>query len=122
MVAVKRQDTPVAMAGDDGVEVRVAEIGGDMSVSYIRIPKGTDFSVPMKGLQEDMCQCPHWGFMTKGKLKMRTPHGDEVYEAGDAYYWAPGHVPEALEDTEFMEFSPADDFAEVIGHVKEQMS
>jgi hypothetical protein len=60
--------------------------------------------------------------MTKGKLKMRTPHGDEVYEAGDAYYWAPGHVPEALEDTEFMEFSPADDFAEVIGHVKEQMS
>ncbi|MFJ8083486.1 hypothetical protein ACIQ6Y_23125 [Streptomyces sp. NPDC096205] len=48
---------------------------------------------------------------------MRTKHGEHVYEAGQAYYWAPGHAPEPLEDTELVEFSPTGEFKEVVEHI-----
>ncbi|MDT0318016.1 cupin domain-containing protein [Streptomyces millisiae] len=121
MTTMTRDETPVVVSNEAGVEVRSRPIGGDLAVSYIRLPAGTDMSIPLKGLPDDQCQCPHWGFLTKGRMKLHTGHGDEIYEAGQAYYWAPGHAPEALEDSELMEFSPADDFAKVLDHVKEQV-
>jgi DNA-binding SARP family transcriptional activator len=39
------------------------------------------------------CQCPHWGYLLSGRLQMTTPGGTQVFEAGRAVYWAPGHVP-----------------------------
>ena len=81
---------------------------------------GTDMGPAVKGLPGDACQCPHWGYMLKGRLRMRSDDGERVYEAGQAYYWAPGHVPVALEDCEFVEFSPTEEFQKVIDHVKAQ--
>jgi hypothetical protein len=121
MTAIKRGNTPVALSTDDGVEVRRAEIGGDMSVDYIRLPKGKDMAPSLKGLPDDMCQTPHWGVISSGKLLLRTKHGSETYESGDAFYWEPGHAPEALEDTEFMDFTPTGEFDTVIDHVKAQL-
>jgi hypothetical protein len=57
----------------------------------------------------------------KGRLRVLTAEGEEYYEAGQAYYWGPGHVPVALEDSEFVEFSPTEDFQKVIDHVTSQM-
>ncbi|GAA2640857.1 hypothetical protein GCM10010307_41530 [Streptomyces vastus] len=74
-----------------------------------------------RGNRTNLCQCPHWGYLLKGRLKMRTKSGDEIYEAGQAFYWAPGHAPEALEDCEYIDFSPTKEFNEVIDHVKAQM-
>ncbi|MDQ1019376.1 hypothetical protein [Streptomyces afghaniensis] len=116
MTAATRNDVPVALEGD-GVEVRTMPIGGDMSVSYISLPRGTDMGPALKGLPGDACQVPHWGCLLKGRIRMRTPSGEEEYEAGQAYYWGPGHVPVALEDSQFVEFSPSDDFRQVIEHV-----
>jgi hypothetical protein len=119
MTAKKREEAPVEIEGD-GVEIRLSEIGGDLSVAFIQFPKGTDMAPALKGLPDDRCQCPHWGYLLKGRLKMKTAHGDEVYEAGQAYYWAPGHAPEALEDCEYVDFSPTVKFREVLDHVKAQ--
>ncbi|WP_311203295.1 hypothetical protein [Streptomyces gossypii] len=52
---------------------------------------------------------------------MRTAGGDEIYEAGQAFYWAPGHAPEALEDCEYVDFSPTKEFSEVVDHLKAQL-
>ncbi|MER5210483.1 hypothetical protein ABT063_07880 [Streptomyces sp. NPDC002838] len=119
MTAATRDDVPVALEGD-GVELRLMPIGGGLSVGYIRLPQGTDMGPALKGMPDDACQCPHWGYLLKGRLRMRTAEGEEIYEAGQAYYWAPGHVPTALEDCEFVEFSPTDDFKKVIDHVVAQ--
>lgn len=119
MTAATRDDVPVALAGD-GVEVRTKPLGGGMSVGYISLPEGTDMGPAFKGLDGDACQCPHWGFLLKGRLRMLTVEGEEYYEAGQAYYWAPGHVPVALEDCELVEFSPTEDFQKVIDHVTSQ--
>ncbi|MFI1399409.1 hypothetical protein [Streptomyces sp. NPDC020681] len=120
MAATTRDEAPVALEGG-GVELRMKEVGGDTTVAFIRLPKGTDMGPAMKGLPDDMCQCPHWGYLFSGRLKLRTASGEEVYEGGQAFYWPAGHVPEALEDCELLDFSPTSEFRKVIDHVKAQM-
>ncbi|WP_328347520.1 hypothetical protein [Streptomyces violaceus] len=51
---------------------------------------------------------------------MVTKDGEEVYEAGQAFYWPPGHAPVALEDCEYVD-SPADEFTAVIDHITAQV-
>ncbi len=119
MTAVTRDQAPVAIEGD-GVELRMKEIGGGMTTAFVRVPKGADFAPALVGLPDDLCQCPHWGYLLKGRVKMRTKDGDEVYEAGQSFYWPPGHAPEALEDSEYVDFSPTDEFNEVIDHIRSQ--
>ena len=64
----------------------------------------------MKGLPDDRCQCPHWGYVFKGGMTARYADRDEVYEAGDAFVIPPGHIPVANEPgTEFVWFSPTDE-------------
>ncbi|MEU0216705.1 hypothetical protein ABZ281_16960 [Streptomyces sp. NPDC006265] len=119
MTAATRNDTPVALEGD-GVELRLMPIGGGMSVGYITLPQGTDMGPAFEGLPDDACQCPHWGYLLKGRIRMRTATGEEEYQAGQAYYWGPSHVPVALEDSELVEFSPSEDLQQVIDHVVAQ--
>ena len=120
MTGTTREEAPVSIATDD-VEVRTTEIGGGMCAAFLRMAKGTDMREALKGLPEDMCQCPHWGYISKGRLKLRTKEGDEFYEAGQTFYMAPGHAPEALEDCEMLDISPADQWNELIDHVKSRM-
>jgi hypothetical protein len=56
--------------------------------------------------------------MLEGRLSMRTPEGDRTYSAGEAFYWAPGHVPVALENCAYVDFSPTADFEHVIRHIE----
>ncbi|MCZ4123890.1 hypothetical protein [Streptomyces sp. H39-S7] len=119
MTATTRNEAPVVIEGG-GVELRKQDLGGDMSVAFVRLPQGADMAPTLKGLPGDLCQCPHWGYLLKGRLKMRTPHGDDIYEAGQAFYWAPGHAPEALDDCEYIDFSPTKEFTVVLDHIKAQ--
>jgi hypothetical protein len=62
-----------------------------------------------KGLPDDRCQCPHWGYVLKGKITFRFADGEETYEAGDAYYVPPRHLPVMFEGCELVEFSPTEE-------------
>jgi hypothetical protein len=116
MQAMTKNDVPVVIK-DDNVELRMSEVG-EMTVSFIGLAKGTDLGPALVGLDGDTCACPHWGYMLSGRLLMRTPGGAEhVYEAGQAFYWSPGHAPEALEDCEYVDFSPTEAFQHVIRHL-----
>jgi len=115
MGAIERDDVPVVIQTDDA-ELRMVEVG-DMTVAFMRLQKGADFGPALTGLPDDLCQCPHWGYMLKGRVMMTTKTGEEVYEAGQAFYWPPGHSPVALEDSEYVDFSPTEEFANVIRHI-----
>jgi hypothetical protein len=101
-------DVPVAFEAS-GVVLREAE-WGDMNAGLECFPAGTDTAPIFKGLPDDRCQCPHWGYVLKGRLRVRYADHEEVLRAGDAYYMAPGHVPIYEEDTELVEFSPKDPY------------
>ncbi|MEH6373219.1 hypothetical protein V7793_02480 [Streptomyces sp. KLMMK] len=120
MTSTTRDEAPVVLQAE-GVEVRTQEIGGGMSVLYLSAVKGTDLGPALEGLPDGLCQCPHWGFLAKGRIRLRTKDGEETYEAGQTYYWSAGHAPEALEDSELAEFSPTGELDAVLAHVKAQM-
>jgi hypothetical protein len=108
-------DIPIAVAGE-GVDFRSQELG-DMSIAWVKLDAGADLRPALKGLSGDMCQCPHWGYMLRGQLRMHTPGGPQIYNAGEAFYWAAGHAPEAITHCEYIDFSPRDDLREVLRHV-----
>ena len=107
-------DALPAIQQEDGVDVRVADAGG-MTLLWSRLRKGADFGPTLAALPDGQCSAPHWGYMIKGKHLMRTTDGEDSYSAGEAFYWAPGHVPVALEDCEFIDFAPNDAYAEMGG-------
>ena len=115
MGVINRDNVPVTIK-DNNVELRLSE-ASDLSVSFVRLQQGTDLAPALAGLPGDLCPCPHWGYMLKGRLAMKTRAGDEVYEAGQAFYWPPGHAPRAIEDCEYVDFSPTQEFAVVIRHI-----
>ncbi len=111
-----RADTPVAIESD-GVEVRKREIGGDMTVAFVHLPAGTDLGPALARLPGDLCPCPHRGYLLSGRMEMRTKDGVDVYEAGQAFYWSPDHAPRALEDIDYVDFSPTSEFDAVVAHI-----
>ena len=103
-----KQDLPVAFEGG-GVISRLAE-WGEMNVAREAFPAGLDTAPLFKGLPDDRCQCPHWGYVLEGRMRIRYADREEVIEAGDAYYVEPGHLPLFEEDTEVIEFSPKGEY------------
>jgi len=82
---------------------------GDMHVSFETFLKTLDVAPLLKGLPNDRCQCPHWGYVLKGRMRIKGNVGEEVVNAGDAYYMAPGHSVVMESGTEVIEFSPKEE-------------
>jgi len=116
MISIRRDETPIAIEGN-GVELRMRPEGA-LTVAFVRLPKGAYLAPALRGLPDDLCPCPHWGYMLKGRVRMRAKNGSTDYLAGQAFYWAPGHAPEALEDSEYVDFSPTQEFQAVIDHIR----
>jgi hypothetical protein len=100
-------------------EQRTAE-WGDMTIDFAKSPP-VNLAPLLKGLPDDLCQCPHWGFLFKGKIVVRYADHEETIEAGQAYYMPPGHAPEALEDIELLQFSPSVQMRESMDAMRRNM-
>jgi len=86
---------------------------GDLRSAIVSLPAGTDVGPLLKGLPDDRCPCPHWGYVIRGRVVVRYDDHEEILGPGDAFYMAPGHAPEAEEGTELVQFSPTEQLAEV---------
>ena len=85
-------------------------------------PADFDAAPSFKGLPDDMCQSPHWGYVLKGRVRMRYRDREEIIKAGDAYYLDPGHSPLYEEDTEVVEFSPKGEYDRTLATVARNAS
>jgi hypothetical protein len=90
----------------------------DIAVSFVTIKETHSLAPLLRGLPGDSCQCPHWGVMFAGKITVSYADREETYQAGDAFYMAPGHVPAAEAGTEFVQFSPKDQLAETVAAMR----
>ena len=91
------------------VEFRNEELGGFI-VEFSSFREDADATQLFKGLPDDRCQSPHWGYVLKGSVTFNYPDHEETYEAGDAYYGPPGHIPRVTAGTEVVEFSSAEEY------------
>lgn len=96
---------------------------GDQLVRHLTLPAGTDFRPLFKGLPDDACQCPHWGYVVSGSVHIRYGDGtEELSRAGDMYYWPGGHTGWTEEGVTFIEISPAAELQPVLEHLAAQLS
>jgi hypothetical protein len=88
----------------------IADRAGDIegyTVDFLTFEADVDGTPLYKGLPDDRCQCPHWGYVVAGALTMRFADHEETYGTGEAFYVPPGHVPVASRPgTEIVLFSP----------------
>ena len=107
------------------VDMGPAEDRGDeldgYAVTFVTIRQDADLAPMLKGLPEDRCQCPHWGYVFSGTLTWRYADHEEVCEAGEAYYAPPGHTPSATAGSEFLLFSPAEELRAVEAAINQNM-
>lgn len=95
---------------------------GKISAEYFSLGAGTDISPLLRGLDGDLCQCPHWGYVLEGKLTVTFADGQqEKVSSSDIFYWPPGHTVKAEEDTEMVLFSPQYEHGEVIEHIRNKL-
>ena len=98
------------------LEMRTEEIDG-YTIEFSTVREDADATPFFVGLPDDRCQSPHWGYVISGTLTFRYADRDEVYEAGDAYYAPPGHVPMVAAGTEVVEFSPTEEYSRTMDTV-----
>ena len=102
-------------------EGRSEELDG-YTVGFASYTADADPTGLFRGLPDDRCQCPHWGYVISGKIVFRFADREETYEAGDAFYAPPGHTPLAFAGTEIVEFSPTDEAAKTSEVVRKNMA
>jgi len=95
------------------VEDRHEDVLG-YTINFVSFRQDVDGTALLKGMPDDRCQCPHWGYVLKGRVTYRFADRDEVFHAGDAFYLPPGHIPLADAGSEIVQFSPADELKPVV--------
>jgi hypothetical protein len=101
----------------DGLDVRLEHLEGGYSVCFESHTAAADLAGLFRGLPDDRCQLPRWGYVIRGRVAFRFADREETYEAGDAYYVPPGHTPVHHAGAEIVEFSPTDVLGETIAVV-----
>ena len=119
---VKKENISILMEGP-GTIIRKKEGFGELTVAYGEMPNGMDLAPLLKGLKDDNCQCPHWGYIFEGSMRVTYTNGtEELLESGDAYYLPPGHSVKVEKDIKLFEFSPSKEYNEVLEHVGKKMA
>lgn len=124
---IAKQDIPVRINVPGAVARQQMDFGnasgyGMMGGEYFSMGAGTDIAPLLQGLQGDMCQSPHWGYVIQGELTVTYADAtQEVIRGGDLFYWPPGHSVRVDQDAEVILFSPQHEHGEVIDHMLHKM-
>lgn len=112
-----------------GVVLRQRKNFGDVSGydrisgEYFSLAAGVDTTPLFVGLEGDRCQCPHWGYVLRGEITTTDVTGaQETVNAGDLFYWPPGHNVKVTADAEIIMFSPEHEHTNVINHMLAKVS
>ena len=99
----------------DGLEVSLENFDGGYTVCFESHTADADLAPIFRGLPDNRCQFPRWGYVVRGRVGFRFADRVETYAVGDAYYVPPGHTPIHYEGAEIVEFSPTSQLGEAIG-------
>jgi hypothetical protein len=95
---------------------------GKISGEYFSLSAGVDTTPLFMGLEDDLCQCPHWGYLISGQLTTTDADGKkESVIANDLFYWPSGHNVKVNTDAEIVMFSPQHEHTHVINHMIEKV-
>ncbi len=125
---IAKADVPTKISVPGATARQVLDFGdaspyGKMAGEYFSLAAGTDISPLLKGLEDDLCQSPHWGYLIEGEVTVSYRDGkEETVSGGDLFYWPPGHTVRAGKNAEIILFSPQAEHCAVVDHLKQQLS
>ena len=118
----KVSKTSATKVQDIGIgEVR-EDVAGGYEFSFLDLREESDMAPFLKGLPDDRCTCPHWGYVMSGQITFTFADHIEVFEAGDAFYVPPGHTPATAGETEVLFISPEEESARVNEVIQRNMA
>jgi hypothetical protein len=95
---------------------------GAIAGEYFSLKAGTDISPLLKGLENDLCQSPHWGYLIEGEVTVTYADGrEETVSGGDLFHWPSGHTVKVGADAEVILFSPQAEHCKVIEHLRNKL-
>lgn len=95
---------------------------GKISGEYFSLSAGVDTTPLFMGLEGNLCQCPHWGYLVSGQVTTTDSEGiEETVNANDLFYWPAGHNVKVNSDAEIVMFSPQHEHTQVINHMIEKV-
>jgi hypothetical protein len=124
---IAKQDIPVRIDVPGAIARQKTNFGdaagyGTISGEYFSLGAGTDIAPLLQGLEGDLCQSPHWGYVLHGELTVTYADGaHEVIKGGDLFYWPPGHTVKVAQDADVVLFSPQHEHSKVIDHMLAKM-
>ena len=96
---------------------------GSIGAEYFSLAQGTDITPLLQGLQDDLCQAPHWGYLIDGEVVVTYKDGgQDRVRAGDLFYWPPGHTVRVEQDAEVVLFSPQHEHGVVMDHMNRKLA
>jgi hypothetical protein len=124
---IAKEDVPVRINAPGAIARVVTDFGdasgyGKFGGEYFSLSAGADIAPLLKGLDGDLCQSPHWGYLMEGQITVTYDDGaEESVKGGDLFYWPPGHTVRVGEDAEMILFSPQEEHGKVIEHLRGKM-
>lgn len=124
---IAKQDVPVRIDVPGAIARQQTNFGdatgyGTISGEYFSLGAGTDIAPLLQGLEGDLCQAPHWGYVLDGEITVTYADGtNEVIKGGDLFYWPPGHTVKVTQDADVVLFSPQHEHSQVIDHMLTKM-
>ncbi|MFZ0391984.1 MAG: cupin domain-containing protein [Calditrichia bacterium] len=123
---INKEDVAVKMEIPGAVIRQQTDFGnftgaGKISGEYFSLSEGVDSTPLFEGLEDNLCQCPHLGFVLRGQLTTTYADGtQETVNANDLFYWPAGHNVKVNKEAEIIMFSPQDEHSHVISHMIEK--
>jgi hypothetical protein len=125
---VSKDQIPVKIDVPGAVARQAADFGsaaglGKMAGEWFSLGAGTDIAPLLKGLKDNACQAPHWGYMLSGELVVTYTDGNvDTCKQNDLFYWPPGHSVRVVKDAEVILFSPEHEHVAVMDHMLNAMA
>ncbi len=124
---VSKDQIPAKINVPGAIARQTAEFGdatgfGKMGGEYFSLGAGTDIAPLLKGLKDDGCQAPHWGYMISGEVVVTYTDGKtDTCAESDLFYWPPGHTVRVVKDAEVILFSPHREHTATMDHMLNAM-
>jgi hypothetical protein len=124
---IAKTDIPIQLEVPGAIVRQALDFGdatgyGKIAGEYFSLAAGTDIAPLLKGLEDDLCQSPHWGYLIDGEVRVTYKNGrEETVSGGDIFFWHSGHTVKIERDAEIILFSPQTEHCKVVNHLRNQL-
>ncbi|MCX6394952.1 MAG: hypothetical protein NTV23_00515 [Propionibacteriales bacterium] len=121
-----KNDIPTRIAIDGAIARQFQNFGepeGTFGAEYFSLATGVDMAPLLAGLEDDLCQAPHWGYVIAGAVVVTYADGStETCAEGSVFHWVAGHSVRVEHDAELILFSPQQEHGEVLDHIAAKLA